>query len=243
MRTDHSRRRFTAPGAAILIGILLALLFARPLQAAAAEDTESIDLDRKGSITIRFLDGQTGKPFSFGTKIGVFRAADIKLENGLQFVYDELFESVGKPPTMASQYDDVLADRLEEIALFKGISLEVPSGEIKENGYVTFDDLSPGLFLIIQMYRGTDSPRYQVRPFIVTLPVQDADGSFVYDVEMEYRSRDHGKGTASLKHKEQTMIDSSSVPAPEEERRIGWPVYAIVIAGVVGVIFLIAGRR
>ena len=103
--------------------------------------------------------------------------------------------------------------------------------------------MSPGLFLIIQMYRGTDSPRYQVRPFIVTLPVQDADGSFVYDVEMEYRSRDHGKGTASLKHKEQTMIDSSSVPAPEEERRIGWPVYAIGIAGVVGVIFLIAGRR
>ena len=232
-----------SPGAIVFIGILLVLAFAQPLQAAASEGTEVIDLDQKGSIRIRFLDGQTGKPFSFETKVGVFRAADIKLENGLQFVYDELFESVGKPPTEASQYNNTLADRLEEIALFKGISLEVPSEEISESGYVTFNDLTPGLFLIIQMYRGTDSPRYQVRPFIVTLPVQDPDGSFVYDADMEYRSRDHGEGTAVLINEGQTMIDSSSILAPEEEHRAKWPVAVLCITAGIVFGFLITRRR
>ena len=243
MRIYHSRVRFMAHVACLLIGIILVLAAVRPLQATAAEDTEAIDLNRSGTIRIQFLDGQTGKPFSFGTKVGIFRVADIKLENGLHFVYDELFESVGKPPTMASQYNDELADRLEEIALFKGISLEVPSEEIREDGYVTFSDLTPGLFLIIQMYRGTDSPRYQVRPFIVTLPVKDADGSFVYDIEMEYRSRDHGQGTASLINKDQTMIDSSAVPAPEEGRGTKLPVAVICIAAGIVFVFLITRRR
>ena len=234
MRIDHSRIRLAARGV-LIIWILLLLSAAGPLRAAAAEDTEQLDLQREGTISIQFVDGQNGKPFSFGTKVGVFRAADISLENGLQFVYDELFESVGKPPTQASQYNDRLADRLEEVAIFKGISLEVPSQEISEDGTVHFSGLTPGLFLIFQMSRGTDSPRYQVRPFVVTLPVQDAAGSFVYDAEMIYKSRDHGQGTASLIHEEHRMIDSSSVPAPQENKKARWPLIVICLAG--GIIF------
>ena len=121
------------------------------------------------------------------------------------------------------------------MAIFKGISLEVPSQEISEDGTVHFSGLTPGLFLIFQMSRGTDSPRYQVRPFVVTLPVQDADGSFVYDAEMIYKSRDHGQGTASLIHEEHRMIDSSSVPAPQENKKARWPLIVICLAG--GIIF------
>ena len=230
MRIDQSRARLAAVGI-LIMSILLMLIPARPLQAAAAEDTESLDLHREGTLSIRFVDGKNGKPFSFGTKVGVFRTADISLENGLQFVYDELFESAGKPPTQNSQYTDSLADRLEEVAIFKGISLEVPSQVIREDGTVNFSGLTPGLFLIFQMSGGTDSPRFQVRPFIVTLPVQDADGSFVYDVEMEYRSRDHGEGTALLVREGQTMIDSASIPPPQKKETSRWPVLAICLAG------------
>jgi len=242
MRIDQSRTRLAAVGI-LIISILLMLIPARPVQAAAAEDTEPLDLHREGSLSIRFVDGQNGKPFSFGTKVGVFRTADISLENGLQFIYDELFESVGQPPTQNSQYNDRLADRLEEVALFKGISLEVPSQVIREDGTVNFTGLTPGLFLIFQMSRGTDSPRYQVRPFIVTLPVQDADGSFVYDVEMIYKSSDHGQGTASLIGEGQSMIDSSSVPAPKENKESRWPLLAACLAGGVVLGFLFTRLR
>ena len=234
MRIDHSRIRLAARGV-LIIWILLLLSAAGPLRAAAAEDTEQLDLQREGTISIQFVDGQNGKPFSFGTKVGVFRAADISLENGLQFVYDELFESVGKPPTQASQYNDRLADRLEEVAIFKGISLEVPSQEISEDGTVHFSGLTPGLFLIAQTHRGTDSPKYQIRPFLVTLPLQNSDGSYVYDAEMLYTAHEKGRGTAELMNPGCKMTDSTCMPAPEKKQETEWPVAVFCVLG--GIVF------
>lgn len=245
MRTGRSRERRRARGAfkIFITGVLLIILAARPLRPSAAETHEAPDLSREGSITISFRDGENGAPFSFGTKVGVFRAADISLSNGFQFVYDELFESVGAPPTLNSEFTDDLADRLEEVAEFKGISLELPSEELSENGTVKFEGLTPGLFLIAQTHRGTDSPKYQIKPFIVTLPIQNSDGSYVYDAEMLYTAREKGHGTVELMNPGCQMTDSTCMPAPEKKQEIEWPVAVFCLCGGIALGFIITRFR
>lgn len=229
---------------AFIIGICLIILPKVPLSAAAAEGTEGPDLTRTGTLTIEFRDSQTGRPFSFENKVGIFKAADISLENGLQFVYDELFESVGDPPTLASEMNDELADRLWEVAEFKGISLDAPSVEISESGIATFKDLDPGLYLIVQTYRGTDSLRYQIRPFIVTMPVQKSDGSFAYNVNMLYLAGDEGPGSAELAMQGASMVDSTSVEGGQKEKKSLplVPVICVLIAAA-AVVVVIRRRR
>ena len=245
MRKGHSRERRRAPGALTIFiaGLLLIILAARPLRPLAAGNVEVPDLLREGSITIRFRDGEKDRPFSFGTKVGVFRAADISLDNGFQFVYDELFESVGKPPTLNSEFTGDLADRLEEVAEFKGISLELPSEEISESGTVKFEGLTPGLFLIAQTHRGTDSPKYQIRPFIVTLPLQNSDGSYVYDAEMLYTAHEKGRGTAELMNPGCKMTDSTCMPAPEKKQETEWPVAVFCLCGGIALGLIITRFR
>ena len=174
----------------------------------------------------------------------IYKAADISLENVLHFVYDELFESVGDPPTLASEMNDELADRLWEVAEFKGISLDAPSVEINESGIATFKDLDPGLYLIVQTYRGTDSLRYQIRPFIVTMPVQKSDGSFAYNVNMLYLAGDEGPGSAELAMQGASMVDSTSVEGGQKEKKSLplVPVICVLIAAA-AVVVVIRRRR
>ncbi len=229
---------------AFIIGICLIALPAMPLLAESVEGGEVPDLNKTGTLTIEFRDSQTGRPFSFENKVGIFKAADISLENGLHFVYDELFESVGDPPTLASEMNDELADRLWEVAEFKGISLDAPSVEINESGIATFKDLDPGLYLIVQTYRGTDSLRYQIRPFIVTMPVQKSDGSFAYNVNMLYLAGDEGPGSAELAMQGASMVDSTSVEGGQKEKKSLplVPVICVLIAAA-AVVVVIRRRR
>jgi hypothetical protein len=121
-----------------LAGLLAGILITCGMPAIASENLEQPDLSKKGSISIDFRDSETNEPFSFGSKVGLFKAADLIENKGYSFVYDELFESVGPVPMTAAEYTPELADRLEETAEYKGISLDVPSEEISEAGSVVF---------------------------------------------------------------------------------------------------------
>lgn len=216
--------------------VCILMLFIWKLPLLAAENAELPDLDRTGSITINFIDSETGKGFSFGNKVGLFKVAEVTEENGYQYVYDELFESVGEPPATAEEMNSDLAYRLLETAEYKGISLDVPSEELSENGKVTFNNIGAGLYLVSQTHRGTDSARFQIEPFLVTVPVRMTDGSFLYDVEVTYETGTGEAGTAKIAlNNGAVMADSSIMPAQEKKSGGNW----ITVIAVIIVVFAV----
>ena len=142
------------------------------------------DNSRSGSLTIRFVDPETGEPDKFGNKVGIYKVADFKVEDGCRLVYDELFASVGDPPTRDAQLNAELAALLNETAEIKGISLDAPSEEVWSDGAVTFRGLNAGLYLVVQTYRVSASEKSVIEPFLAMLPVRKADGTLDYDVSV-----------------------------------------------------------
>ena len=148
----------------------------------AADDRIIPDPSQKGSLTVVFTN-EAGEPDKFGNKVGLYKVADIKVDDGFSLVYDELFESVGKPPYRDAQLGPDLAQKINETAEIKGISLDAPSEEIWSDGQVTFKGTEAGLYLVVQTYRISDSEKSLITPFLVMIPERKADGTLNYDVK------------------------------------------------------------
>lgn len=169
-------------GAALLCGnVLLCGITARAAE-PAADDRIIPDPSQKGSLTVVFTN-EAGEPDKFGNKVGLYKVADIKVDDGFSLVYDELFESVGKPPYRDAQLGPDLAQKINETAEIKGISLDAPSEEIWSDGQVTFKGTEAGLYLVVQTYRISDSEKSLITPFLVMIPERKADGTLNYDVK------------------------------------------------------------
>lgn len=203
----------------------------------AAENSGMPDLTKTGSITIHFIDSDTGKGFSFGNKVGLFKVANAVEDEGYRYEYDELFESVGEPPEKASEMNTELAERLLETAEYKGISLDVPSEELSEDGEVIFNGIEPGLYLVSQTHRGTDSPRYQIEPFLVTVPVRMGDGSFLYDVEVIYKTGTGEGGKAAIAINDGAVMTDTSLSPDQVKESNG---HLILVASVIVAIAVVA---
>ncbi len=122
----------------------------------SAADRILPDPSQTGSLTVAFTN-EEGEPDKFGNKVGLYKVANLHVEDGFSLVYDELFESVGEPPRRDAQLDAALAQKLNETAEIKGISLDAPSEEIWSDGTVTFKGVDAGLYLVVQTYRVSDS--------------------------------------------------------------------------------------
>ena len=225
-----------------LAGLLAGILITCGMPAIASENVEQPDLSKKGSVSIDFRDSETNEPFSFGSKVGLFKVADLIENKGYSFVYDELFESVGPVPMTAAEYTPELADRLEETAEYKGISLDVPSEEISEAGSAVFSNLDPGLYLAVQTHRGTDSQRFQIEPFLITVPVRQNSGSLMYNPSLTYKTGTGELGSADIELHGATMIDNSQMQVKVQKTNTKWIIMAIAIA-VAAVAVLMVSRR
>ena len=148
----------------------------------AEKDRFLPDPSQRGSLTVAFTNA-AGEPDKFGNKVGLYKVADIQVEDGFSIVYDELFESVGDPPCRDAQLGADLAQKLNETAEIKGISLDAPSEEVWSDGKVTFEGTEAGLYLVVQTYRISASDKSLIDPFLVMIPERRADGTLNYDVE------------------------------------------------------------
>jgi hypothetical protein len=142
----------------------------------------------------------------------------------------------------AAEYTPELADRLEETAEYKGISLDVPSEEISEAGSAVFSNLDPGLYLAVQTHRGTDSQRFQIEPFLITVPVRQNSGSLMYNPSLTYKTGTGELGSADIELHGATMIDNSQMQVKEQKTNTKWIIMAIAIA-VAAVAVLMVSRR
>ena len=229
------RKRMKGIAKAVLA---LSMCLVMPLTAipASAAENEFPDLDRTGSlsITYKYYNEKTGetKPVSGGNSVGLFKVADVIVDNGFKFKLDDRFASVGEIPATSEELDIVnmdLAEAMERIA--KDYDFDVPSQETDANGRVSFDGLEVGLYLVMQDARGEGENRYFLSPFLITIPYRNADGSLSYDI------------TADAKpigiYKEQVPPPTPPTPPTiPQTGQLWWPVAAL---GAAGVLFVVMG--
>ena len=202
--------------ALLLCAFLAGTLLTGGATAKAAEPTANEqtipDLSQTGSLTVAFTN-EAGEPDKFGNKVGLYKVANLQVEDGFSLVYDELFESVGEPPRRDAQLDAALAQKLNETAEIKGISLDAPSEEIWSDGTVTFKGVDAGLYLVVQTYRVSDSEKAVIAPFLAMIPERRADGTLNYDVKISSSGpSDRKVGSESQKTMLSQITPDSKLP-------------------------------
>ena len=214
--------------AALMCAALLCGMAARAAE-PAANDRILPNPSQTGSLTVVFTN-EAGEPDKFGNKVGLYKVADINVDDGFSLVYDELFESVGKPPYRDAQLGPDLAQKLNETAEIKGISLDAPSEEIWSDGQVTFKGVEAGLYLVVQTYRISDSEKSLITPFLAMVPERRADGTLNYNVKTSPGGSSNRKsGSGSQNRMLSEITPDSKLPFVGEAPFAG----AILAAGAV----------
>ena len=219
--------------------LALSMCLVMPLTAipATAAGNEFPDLDRTGSISItyKYYNENTGKtePVSGGNSVGLFKVADVIIDNGFKFKVDDRFASAGEIPETSEELDNVnvdLADAMAEIAM--DYDFDIAPQETDANGRVSFEGLEVGLYLVMQAARGEGENKYYLSPFLITIPYRNADGTLSYDVKAD--SKPLGI------YKEQVPPPPEPVPHKRipQTGQLWWPV---AVLGAAGVLLLTAG--
>ena len=199
--------------ALLLCAFLAGTLLTGGATAKAAEPTANEqtipDPSQTGSWTVAFTH-EAGEPDKFGNKVGLYKVANLQVKDGFSLVYDELFESVGEPPRRDAQLGADLAQKLNETAEIKGISLDAPSEEIWSDGTVTFKGVDAGLYLVVQTYRVSDSEKAVIEPFLAMIPERRADGTLNYDVKISSSGASDRKAGSESQNKMLSEITPDS---------------------------------
>ena len=160
--------------AALLLAVALAAACAAPAFAAAT--AASIELTRKGSITVTLRDSESGSAVS-GGKLTLYQVATVKRTNGnLYFDYTGDFTGCGV--VLGDLSDSTLADQL--VKYLPAVPAIAAQQDVNEEGYADITKLSQGLYLVVQTEA---SHGYEaIKPFLVSIPMPDGD-NWIYDVD------------------------------------------------------------
>lgn len=190
--------------------IILLLALALSLFTVGGAAAEQLELNKKGSISSSFACVHGFK--SYG-KTTLYRVADaVESENGYTLVLTPDFKGSGL------SLDDVenpkTASTFERFAQSRGLS-----GDTRdlENGNVTYDGLSAGLYLIV--HKDDDEKITEALPFFVTLP-RTEDGKYVYDVNAAPK--------VIVKHAEGELP-----PSIPQTGQLKWPIPVLAFSGIV----------
>lgn len=199
---------------ALLLSLLLCLAFP-----AAAMAHEVPDLSQTGSISVAMVyDGETVG----GGSLMLYRVGNVSEDDG-----NYSFSLAGDFADSGVSLEDIshaaLAGELAEYASARHI--EGAAEPISEDGRMTADGLTPGLYLVTQ--ENAADGFEPISPFLVSVPMYDG-GTYVYDVD----------ATPKL----DTLTKTPDVPeqpsAPGEPilpqtGQINWPVPALSALGMV----------
>lgn len=233
------RKRMKGIAKAVLA---LSMCLVMPLAAipANAAENEFPDLDRTGSlsITYKYYNEKTGetKPVSGGNSVGLFKVADVIVDNGFKFKLDDRFASVGELPATSEELDAANVDLAEEMeAIAENYDFDIAPLEMDANGVVSFDGLEVGMYLVMQAVRGTGDNEFYISPFLITIPYRNPDGSLSYDVNAD--SKPIGI------YKEQVPPPTPPTPPTiPQTGQLWWPVAALGAAGVLALTFGLVRR-
>lgn len=199
---------------ALLLSLLLCLAFP-----AAAIAHEVPDLSQTGSISVAMVyDGETVG----GGSLMLYRVGNVSEDDG-NYSFSLAGDFADSGVSLADISHAALAGELAEYASARHI--EGAAEPISEDGRMTADGLTPGLYLVTQ--ENAADGFEPISPFLVSVPMYDG-GTYVYDVD----------ATPKL----DTLTKTPDVPeqpsAPGEPilpqtGQINWPVPALSALGMV----------
>ena len=200
--------------------IALALLATIPLSVCAHD---YVDLSKKGSITLTL--NYDGAPIT-GGRFTCVRVADVMEYDG-NYCYQMLLEGqiytdAASIPSAEEIYRDTV---LNNTTFFEDYKIT----HTNQTGTVTFLNLQPGLYLIIN---ATAIPGYsQMNPFLVSLPYLE-DGTYLYDVNASVKSeleKEPEPTTAPTSPSGSTPTTPSKLP---QTGQLTWPVPVMASTGM-----------
>lgn len=200
--------KYTNRIAALLLGvwILCSLCF-------AAYAHEIPDENRKGTITMEMK--YNGSPVT-GGMLAAYRVARIAEADG-----NYRFEALAPYEVQELRQEDLNTPELA--AAFAG---QVSGGEIaptsSESGLIRFENLEPGLYLIVQTEASDGFDPLQ--PFLVTIPMNE-DGHYVYDVTAEGKFQLH-------QEPKPTAPTSPTEPGLPQTGQLNWPIPVLTVLGL-----------
>ena len=202
---------------------------------SAAESHEMLDPDRIGSISITFTyydeTAKTTKPVTGGNSVGLYKVADVIVDNGFKFVVDERFAGAGTIPDTDESLDAANLDLAEKMAATaKSYAYDVQPKAMDAQGKVSFEGLEVGLYLVVQAAQGEGDNKFVLTPFLITIPQKNPDGSLVYDVDAQSKPLGIGK----------VVPTPPSPPTPSHLPQTGqmwWPVVLLAGLGVIAFCF------
>lgn len=152
--------------------LMMLVLFILPLSPSA-----TALLSEKGSITLNLTDSETETPLANVSFRLYFIAKAYKNGNGIRYELISPFDE-------ANINTDDLQDSLLPVHLaFFADTHSQPYAEksTDENGVLVFDNLTPGLYLVVPSQNGEDS--CNTSPFVISIPNYDSrNGTWQYNV-------------------------------------------------------------
>lgn len=167
---SNGKRLFRQAACVMAALLFCVMLLQQTVFAADPEQTGSIRLNYSAVDNAEFR---------------VYRAGEIT--DNWEFVLTGAFQDI---PADLNDLDTEamteLSETLEAYAAADGIEPDY-SGRTDENGQVVFEGLTKGLYLIIGESVIQDGMRYDPVPFLLTVPFQDAEGTWNYQTEADVK--------------------------------------------------------
>jgi len=196
------------------IVMFLLLLCSLPL-AASAETL--VDLDKKGSITVKAVYKKI--PLE-GMKLNCIQVGEL-VAYGDGYYYDSLYDD-----TMFTS-EDIHDTKYpgDMLKLVKNSNTVGYTKSVDKNGYIKFDNLTPGLYLIYQTESfSLAGNKYEIKEFFVTIPY---DGK--YDVDARSKP---GLDLYPEEPPKPTTGTSQKVTRLPQTGQLSWPVPVMALSGM-----------
>ncbi|OLR56913.1 hypothetical protein BHK98_02735 [Hornefia porci] len=164
--------------------VIVLMLMQGFVSAFAAENGYMPDLvsGKKGTLTICCEYNTNGKTFSFsGMKFKCTKVATINVKKGVVSYIPEVNFAVANISFtgMTASKSNEAAKKLYQIAKQK--DLKMTASETGSSGCVTFSNLNPGMYLVVQSSvhkQGRDT--YSSEPFLVSVPLASGENKNAY---------------------------------------------------------------
>lgn len=206
-----------------------------------------LDVNKTGSVSVTLKDPKTGAAVCAG-KIGMYKIADVVAEDGdYRFAAVSKFESMdGKLGDVGQSkaFDQDLSNKLLQLAKAGKLSPDYPGVSPNQQGTVTFNNLSVGLYLVVQteaaIVKTTDkTTTYTVTPFLVTVPLL-SDGALQYDVNAAPKMDMSSKTEDTPKDNPPTPVTpvtpSGGGAKLPQTGQLWWPIVALLSVGSVALL-------
>ena len=134
-------------------------------------------LDRKGSITLHVTNSTTGEPLEGVTFRLYFFATAHEVGNGIRYEFIAPYDKANI--SIDNLQDSYLPIHLASFAVFRNLPFVEKSAD--ENGNIIFEELTPGLYLIVPY--GNFDGYYMPSPFIINIPKYDS-GNQIWEFDI-----------------------------------------------------------